>query len=274
MGLWDAQFEVFKTMTPPLRPHISEIEIMQGLVNSLKESGDGCPPQALILGLTPEYLGLDWPEESRVVVVDRSRHVAQEWWPGDIPGRRELVMSDWLEMPFDDREFDLILGDGVFNFMTYPIGFKTFSMDLSRLLRPGGLLGVRVFALPDPPEDPEELVAEFYRSDEIDYFGYRFRIAQSIQETPEQGLFLNKDTVDTWLSENGVDLNQLYEKSGHTPPKVAPLPQETVDTFRVSYPTEAQFEGLLGAHFIIRQKLYGNHRQAERTPIYTAAPAI
>jgi SAM-dependent methyltransferase len=271
IGLWDAQFEVFKTMTPPLRPHASEVEIMQALVDSAKQTDSDQALQALILGLTPEFVGLNWPQGSRVVVADRSSHVAREWWPGDIPGQRELVLAEWLDLPFDAEEFHLIFGDGVFNFMPYPNGFKEFSSKLSRLLKPRGKLAIRVFIQPNPPENPKQLLEEYYQSETIDYFGFRFRLAQSIQESVEKGLFLNKDTVDAWLTEHGVDLNEMYQKSGHTPPRVAPLPKETRDTFRVSYPTLRQFEEPFEAHLDIGQTLYGDHALASRTPIFIAA---
>lgn len=271
LGLWDAQFEVFKTMTPPLRPHESEVAIMQQLVGEQAANVGRRRFDALVLGLTPEYVGLQWPAEGKVTVVDRSRHVVQEWWPGDVPGRREIVVADWLDMPFGPGEFDLILGDGVFNFMPYPSGFQSFAAVLSRFLRRGGRMAIRVFVQPDPAEQPGDLLEEYRRSETIDYFGFRFRLAQSIQESPELGLYLNKDTVDAYLVGQGVDLRELYDKSGHTPPNVPPLPGATADQFRVSYPTEKQFYQQIDPHFDARQTLRGTHPLAGRTPMVVAS---
>lgn len=270
LDLWDAQFEVFKTMTPPLRPHESEVAIMQRLLEGQAAKVGRRRFDALLLGLTPEYVGLQWPAESRVAVVDRSRHVVEAWWPGDVPGRREIILADWLDMPFGQAEFDLILGDGVFNFMPYPAGFQQFAAVLSQFLRPGGRLAVRVFVQPETAEQPADLLEEYRRSERIDYFGFRFRLAQSIQERPEEGLFLNKETLDNYLIGRGIDLQELYEKSGHTPPGLPPLPNQTADSFRVSYPTEKQFCEQIGGSLEIRGRHFGAHPLARRTPIFAA----
>lgn len=271
LELWDAQFELFKTMTPPFRPHGSEAAIMQDVVAEQSKRAGGSGLQTLILGLTPEYVGLEWPAGSRVVVADRSSHVAEQWWPGDVPGSRELVEADWLDMPFDAGSFDLILGDGVFNFMPYPGGFRNLAGALSPLLRPGGRLAVRIFNQANPPEQPASLIEEYHRSDSIDYYGFRFRLATSAQERPERGISANKDTVDACLLELGVDLEEFYEKSGHTPPRVGPLSSQTKDSYRVSYPTDDQFRVILEGQFEQISIRTGDHALARRTPIFVAS---
>lgn len=271
LDLWDAQLEIFKSMTPPLRPHKSEVAIVQQVVTARSEACIEKPLQALILGLTPEFVGLEWPREGRVVLVDHSPHVIGEFWPGDLPGRREAVVADWLDMPFQPAEFDLIIGDGVFNFMSYPDGYRAFAAALSRLLRPAGLMCVRIFNQAVPKEERARLAEEYQRSERIDHFGFRYRLATSLQERPEAGIHVSKDAVDRYLVDLGITLAEFYEKSGYVAPSVPPLPDDTGDSFRVSYPTDRQFVDQIGGFFEVRERLHGDYPLAHRTPIFVAS---
>ena len=273
LELWDAQFEVFKTMTPPFRPHASEVAIVQQLVDSQPARAGESGLQVLILGLTPEYIGLNWPAGSRVIVVDRSSHVAEAWWPGDIAGHRELIKDDWLDMSFERASFDLILGDGVFNFMPYPKGLRNFAAILAPLLRPGGRMSIRAFMQADPRENTEVLIREYHATEAIDYYCFRYRLATSIQDSAEAGIYASKDTVDGILLDAKVDLQEFYRKSGHTPPAVAPLTKVSSDNnYRVHYPTQQQFLDSISGSFSQVEVRLGNYALAHRTPIFIASP--
>ena len=269
--MWNSRIDLYKSMTPPLRPDVSEVELLKDTITQLRASRCGQPLHVLLLGLTQEYLLMDWPEDVDLKVIDRSELMISHFWPGDIAGKRQLVRADWLSMPFADSTFDLIIGDGVFNLMSYPDGFGRFAHVLTQKLRTGGMLWVRVFTQSSPPEKPEALICEYGRSDSIHYFEFRYRLACSLQEVLPGGFDGTKETLDRYMVDQGISLSELYRKSSFTPPEIPPQVNVPKDLNPVFYPTREQFSDLLADHFSTISISHGTHTLARRTPVFCAS---
>jgi len=125
--IFESQIELFKTMKSPFRPHTSEIRILREVVFDKVESQKITDFKVLVLGATEEITSLDWPEGTTLTAVDCSKVMIDAFWPGDVPGRRKVICADWFDMPFTKNSFHFIVGDGVFNFMSYPEGYRTLA---------------------------------------------------------------------------------------------------------------------------------------------------
>ena len=267
--MWKSQVELLKGMTPPLRPHFSEVALVCEVVAELAKTIGGSDFRVLLLGLTQEIVQMGWPSKTRLTAVDRSEAMIRQFWPGDIPGERTLVNSDWRDMPFEKPSFHLIVGDGVLNFQPFPGGFRAFLDDLLPYLHPGGQLCARVFTQLEAPETTASLMDEFRRSDKVNYYEFRYRYATSLQETAGDGFDGTKETLDRSFESFGIPLSALYSKSGFTPPDVPALkPGDPDECHRVYYPTEAEFMQACPPGFRLLRKLTGSHNLASRTPIF------
>jgi len=267
--MWKSQIELLKAMTPPLRPHVSEVALIAETAAALKNANDSNDFRVLMLGVTQEIVNMSWPGGTHLTAVDRSEAMIRHFWPGDIPGKRTLVYSDWFGMPFDKPSFHLIVGDGVLNFRPFPAGFRDFLDHLRAFLYDGGQLCARVFTQLEVPESTESLMDEFRRSDSVNYYEFRYRYATSLQDSAGDGFDGTKETLDRSFESFGIPLSELYAKSGFTPPDVPVLkPGHKDEAHPVYYPTEAQFLQACPPGFKVVSKRTGSHTLAGRTPIF------
>ncbi len=127
---------------PPLRPSPEDIELFERSVVRLTEE----PVQrvrALVLGVTPELFLMRWPEGAVVRALDDSREMIEAVWPGP-PG--SAVLGSWVSAPIEDASQDIIVCDGGFGMLSYPQGQRKLLSEVRRMLAPGGIFSVRLFA--------------------------------------------------------------------------------------------------------------------------------
>jgi SAM-dependent methyltransferase len=134
-------------LKPPLRPGPEVVEAVQAAVG-------GIPGRRLLLGVTRE-LALAVPD---LVAADWSRAMIDVVWPGNAPGRC-AVEADWLALPFPDRSFGAVLGDGSLNMLRWPDQYVGLMGALGRVIMPGGRAVIRCFVSLDEPERLEGMIA-------------------------------------------------------------------------------------------------------------------
>jgi hypothetical protein len=272
-AFWEAQIESFRNLRPPFRPHPSEIQFLEEVASNLAKSPHISNLQVLILGLTCEIVHLRWPEGTSITVVERSPLMIEHFWPGDIPGQRKIMTEDWLSMSLQPSSFDMIVGDGVFNFMSYPDGYQNFAHVLSRLIQKNGLICIRIFNQISPKENPADLLSDFREASNIDYFPFRLRLATSLQDNAEKGICMSKEILDQYLIDQGIPLKEFYAKSKYTPPSYPSVPLAVKpENNRITYPTDEEFTNQIGHYFSVQKVLFGAHQLALRTPVFVLSP--
>jgi hypothetical protein len=270
---WDEQIKIVKKMKPPFRPHPSEVRIYEELAATKAQASPDKPLQALLLGVTRELVDLNWPKNSTLFAIDRSELMIREFWPGDIPGQRKVFHGNWFDMSFPESTFDLIMGDGVFNFVSYPDELRKFSSVLAPLLRQEGLLCIRIFNQLTQPEKTEEILQEYRQSQQIVYDDFMYRLATSMQNSVEEGLFMNAYLMQRFLADHGIEQSEIFKKGGLPPPAkrhysaVSKKPDS-----RVTYPTDQEFSDQMGVHYDVIKKINGSYSLAHRTPIFVMSP--
>ena len=103
--------------------------------------------EVLSLGVTPEVALFPWAKKVSLRAIDSSEEMIRTVWPGDGP-ERKAVLGDWLQTPFADGVFDLIVCDAG---LTQLVGIASLTLlgrEFRRLLRTDGRVVMRHFARP------------------------------------------------------------------------------------------------------------------------------
>lgn len=139
---WREMAAKWKLVGPPLRPSPADAACFQAAIAQWRSSQSRAP-RALILGVTPELFFLDWPADTRLTALDNSAEMIAELWPGT---SGSAVLGSWTDAPLEAHSQDLILLDGGFGVLSHPEGQHALLGEIRRLLAPGGLFAVRLFA--------------------------------------------------------------------------------------------------------------------------------
>ena len=138
---------------PPLRPSPDDTAEVQRVVADL-----GAGARAVVLGLTPEIVGCQWPSDVALLAMDHSRAMMRSLWPPQQgPSNSLAALASWLSMPIRAGEIDIVVGDGCYVLLDFPDGYAALTNEVRRVLRPGGRYVIRVFLRPDRAETVEEI---------------------------------------------------------------------------------------------------------------------
>ncbi len=88
----------------------------------------------------------------------------------------------------------------------------------------------------------------------------------------DEGVISTKPFIEGELERHGVDLADVYARTGYVPPaRYVPPPaaEQAADSGRrVSFPTVREFEQVLSPNFQLLGRRYGTHPTAQRCPIF------
>jgi SAM-dependent methyltransferase len=133
---------LWQLVGPPLRPSPGDLVVFQDTIAAW-HAANARTPRALILGVTPEFCQLRWPVGTSLHALDGSREMIEAVWPG--PPAAALPGS-WTAMPLAQGCCDIVVCDGGFGLLSYPEGQTKLLRELHRVLSPGGIFAVRLFA--------------------------------------------------------------------------------------------------------------------------------
>lgn len=270
---WNYALEVFKHLGSPLRPEPGEIAFMQQQVRQWTDTHPGRRRiRALVLGVTAEIVAMAWPDAVEVIAVDESPSMINAFWPGDIPGSRTLVRGNWFDFPAAAASFDLVLGDGVFNIPEFPSGYVKLAQRMRGLLKPDGLMIVRVFTQLDTKENPGDIVAEIRSSAHFDYWPMRYRFITSLQASVEAGIYAGTLPTDRAFEQYGIGADEFTAKTDHKRIPLPVIPPEGMEGLLINFPTASQFVETLAGLFRVAEVGHGDHPLAQRCPVYCVAP--
>lgn len=214
------------------------------------------PLSALLLGVTPDVANLSWPSRSNLLAVDSSAPMVNGVWPGDVPEVRWGVCGSWLEPPCRDSSLDIVTGDGSINCLRYPETSRALAASIHRALRRDGVLILRVYAQPEPKEEPEQVFEDALSRRIPTFTQFKFRLLMAAQASTAEGICVDEvyqlwvrhmarytDVADrTGWHQAEIDSIGLYSGAStvHTFPKLAEsrsLLAEFFDEVTVSIPS-------------------------------------
>ncbi len=220
---WDLLAGQFQHQHPPLRPCSEDIRIYEHAM----QPGQSEPPRsrtrALLLGVTPEIVGLAWPAGTDLLAAEKSQPMIDRFWPGNLPGRRQVVRENWFNLKLEDHSLDLVVGDGVLTSLNYPDQYCQLARLISRWLKPEGRLILRVFARPPKPDSWTEILADLKAARISKFDILKWRLAMVLQKDIREGVVLN-EVYRAWATlerEHALLLSQ------------AGWPRATMDTIKL-----------------------------------------
>ncbi len=177
---WQQAARLWQYMGAPIRPGAEDLRVIT----------DWLPDPALqkaalrvvVLGATPEYHALPWPDDVVLTAADRSQLMLDAIWPGS-----NTLCADWLALPLPDASVDLLLCDGGLCLQPWPQGQQALVAALARVLKPGGLLILRSFTQPAPPESTDVVLAAV-RAGHAGRDLARLRLWMAMQRSPAEGI--------------------------------------------------------------------------------------
>lgn len=178
MNHWARHARSWSLIGQPLRPCPEDTRIVEAEVAAI---ADGRAVNALVLGVTPELVGLPLPSGSTVVAIDREPVMIDLLF--EPAADRRAIVGDWRTMPLPDASIDIALGDGCVTLFAYD-ELHAFAAELARVIRPGGVLVLRLFAAL-ASESLDAVRAEL--SSFGSFHALKWRIAMAIQ-SPRRGI--------------------------------------------------------------------------------------
>ena len=90
---WSGMARRYAALEPPLCVSSSEIDIYRKLA---EEWMNGRPaPRVLVMGATPDFYHLPWPENTDLLAADISAQMLAEVWPGT---QNQRTCQDWTRL--------------------------------------------------------------------------------------------------------------------------------------------------------------------------------
>lgn len=148
--------EFFLRIPPPLRLADQDVQMYTDAVSEWLDTN--AQPRVLVMGSTPEFHSMEWPEQTDLLAVDRSELMLRELWPGPI---ENTVCEDWANMSLENASRDIALCDGGLVMLDYPAQLTSLVEELARVLPVGGLFVTRVFASGTVTEDAATVMNDF-----------------------------------------------------------------------------------------------------------------
>ncbi|MBU1214010.1 MAG: class I SAM-dependent methyltransferase [Gammaproteobacteria bacterium] len=248
---WQTFASRWNRLGPPMRPGPEDVANFQRAL-------DDTPGACLLLGVTPELINLS----ANLIALDNSADMIHALWPRHLGS----IQGDWLDMPFDDASFDNVIGDGCPVLLEFPLQLERFFAEVSRVLKPGGRLALRVFVCPEHAEGPEQVCAAASAGNIRSFHAFKWRLSMAIAATSCDFTFPVAETLrifDTLLP----DRQQLAETTGWRMEDIATIDFYRGSTARYSYLPLSRLRQALPMQLSEIDALYGSYELAERCPL-------
>jgi len=190
----------------PLRPSADDVAIMGAIGVHAR--------RVLLLGVTPELASMPWPAGASLVAADRSYAMIRAILPA-VTLPMQAIVADWRALPCARAAFDLAIGDGCLSNFTYPDGYRALATELHRVIAPGGLLALRLFASPAQGESLDDVARDLRAGAIGGMHALKWRIAMTLLDaTRNVAVTAIRDAFDALVPDRAV----------------LPWPREVVDT--------------------------------------------
>ncbi len=262
---WDDFAESFAALGPPLRPSSEDIRSFEDALANWTANHPYGGLHAILLGVTPELARIRWPDATSLIAVDNSLAMAQTVWPGNV-AKRWVVCGDWLALPRPESSCNIIVGDGAINCLRFPDGFRALAKKVRDTLSDDGILALRCYVQPDIQEQPDDVLADIFRTTIPSFHHFKFRLLMALQPSTEQGIAVN-EVYKKWAI-GRIDEDRLIARTGWERRAIRTIEfyrdKETVHTF----PTLAELRSVLVEFFDEVSCSIPSYHLGERCPLF------
>ena len=245
---------------PPLRPSPDETAVLQRAASRLEAGA-----RVVVLGLTPESVGCEWPVDVKLSAVDHSPKMVEALWPPQRgPANAQAILADWCAMPIAPGTVDLVAGDGCYVLLPFPHGYDALSRAVSRVLKPGGTYVIRVFLRPDRPESVADVARAVGAGDVGSVHALKLRLLAALHGASGAGTLLD-DVGQAWKTMPSLPAAHLGRR-GWTSEEITGIASYAGMTARYYLPTLDEFRRCLGTRFDEIELAFGRQELGERCP--------
>ena len=253
---------------PPLRPSPDDIAVVQRVVSQL-----GPRARAVVLGLTPEIVGCDWPADVALYAVDHSPAMMAALWPPDAgPADAHALLGDWCALPVPADSVDLVAGDGCYVLLDHPEGYAALTREVRRVLRRDGRYVIRVFLRPDRAETVAEVAQALAKGTIGSVHALKLRLLAAVHGASGKGSRLD-DVWRAWSAMAPRLPTHLAGTRGWTPEEIVGVDAYCGMQSYYYLPTLAELRHAFRPWFVEIECAWGRHELADRCPTFIFAAA-
>lgn len=247
----------------PLRPGAVDIGIAEHMARQATTLSGKSPPRALVLGVTPELVGMAWPPGMRLVAVDRCPGMIARVLPQ--AGHAEVAgtCGNWLRLPLASGSVDLVAGDGCFTVLESLADHRAFSAELARVLGDGCLI-MRLFVQAEQAETVGQVMDALAAGLISNFHIFKWRLAMALHQDLTSGVAV-ADIWRTWQS-SGLEADSLATTQGWPVAEIETIRAYKNATARYTFPRLDEARDVLGRDFIELDCQTPDYELGERCP--------
>ena len=247
----------------PLRPGPIDVGIAESMARQASTIVGHASPRALVLGVTPELVGMGWPQGTRLISVDRCPGMIGRVLPRAGQGRVIGICGNWLQLPLASGSLDLIAGDGCFTVLETLADHGAFSAELARVLA-GGFLIMRLFVRPDQAETIEQVFDALEAGQIGNFHIFKWRLAMALHQDLGSGVAV-ADIWKAWQS-SGLDSASLALAQGWPVADIETIRAYENATARYTFPRIHEAREVLSRDFAELDCQLPDYELGERCP--------
>jgi SAM-dependent methyltransferase len=267
-GHWGDMIGHWTHIGRPLKPGPEDIAVFERVATTAAGKAGGCF-HALLLGVTPEIAGCQWPQGIRLIAIDSSVSMIDRLWPTPgAPPNSNVMCANWLTIPMAARSFDFVIGDGCHASLSFPGDVHAMLREVARVLRPQGTFVMRAFIRPDPPEKLECIARDLASGRIGSVHVLKWRLFAALCRDSESGTVLS----DVWRVWDGMRALTagFSAKPGWSTPELGTIEVYRGKGTRYYFTTLEEIGALVSQHFGTLDLFYGKHEFANCCPIMVA----
>jgi SAM-dependent methyltransferase len=266
---WNAFATNYRNLAPPLKPGPEDVAVVEDTLARWRADHPDRELNALLCGVTPALAGLKLPPRTRMLAAEQSEPMIRAIWPGNL-ATRAVVRANWLNLPIADHACDIILGDGCFNCLDFPLGYRALVASLHRVLARDGILLMRVFVRPSSREDVEAIFADLQEARIPSFHIFKWRLAMALQTSTTTGIVVD-DIYQAWAA-RGIRSGDLATRLGWSAVTIDTIAAYKGKGMRFSFPALEEVRATLPDHFDSVFVRFPDYELGERCPMFALRP--
>jgi SAM-dependent methyltransferase len=265
---WTDYARNWSNLGRPLCPHREDVAVVE---EAAAAAAAGRPFTALLLGVTPELAGGQWPPQTRLLAIDKSRPIIGALWPASgTPDGASAICAEWSAMPLGNGSVDFVAGDGCLPSLAYPEAYLGLFGEVHRILRGDGRFVTRLFVRREEPEAVDAILAALEQGRIVTVHELKWRLLTAMHGLTLDGVRLG-DVWDTW-HRLFPRPERLAEERGWRLGEVLTVDHYRGLDTRYHLATLPELSTMLGRFFEIADQYVGTYGMAEICPTLTLLP--
>ncbi len=269
---WSAHARQWKYVKPPLRPGVADVQVVQRMVSEHSRAETSESLQALLLGVTPEFVQMDWPFNTRLRTVDRNQEMIDTVCPRNTHFEVESIRGDWVDLPVGCQFADCVLGDGCFTVVDSHEAQREVCHQVRRVLKPTGCFVIRLFVQPQVRETVDQVFEALLALSIGNFHIFKWRLAMALQAEQAQSVSVHQ----IWQSwhDRGICAHELSSKTHWPLEEIRTIDVYRESTARYSFSSLTQMRTLFSEQFEELECHVPTYEMGDRCPTLLMRPKL